>query len=147
MEKIKIILRNFLKWFIFLAFIFGIFYFFVNIVNYFDPINHCYISITVDPLNGNKKTITDALRFLKINDMQTYKKVCSSVDSIEERYCDLRNLMSPESTPWHEAAGCYVKGGRAIYLKPNENDNTSMTAKRVELIRKYTQMNIDFWKK
>lgn len=145
MEKIESILIRFLKWFIFLSFSFGFYYFFINTVNYFDPINHCYINITTDPLNGNRKTIQSALKLLRASDAGTYAQVCDNVDSIEERYCDLRTLMSSESTPWHKAEGCFVKGGKSIYLKPNES--SSMTTRRAESIKKYSQMSEEFWER
>ena len=139
-EKIK----KYLKKFVWLFFIFLAFYFFVNIFNYFDPLNFCSIKIDGDFLRGNENTIKKAIKLLKKEDRVAYKTLCAYIDTISEHNCftSSRNFSKED---W-DKDGCYIKGSRAIYLKTEEGESDFIVNKRKTAIKKLSEYSKDFWR-
>lgn len=138
-EKIK----KYLKKFAWIFFIFLAFYFFVNIFNYFDLLNFCYIKIDGDLLRGNESTIKKAIKLLKREDKTAYKTLCAYVDTISEHNCFASSRkFSLEN--WNKN-GCYIKGSKVIYLKPEKRENSAIINQRKISLKKYSEYSKDFW--
>jgi hypothetical protein len=121
-------------------------YFGINTFNYLDPAAACYIDVDGHVLNGNKRTIMDALKMIKKNDRQQYKTVCRYVKKISENYCigsdwhlDLK---------WKEKSigkDCYIRGSKTIYLYPREQQNIEIISQRSESIKVLSNLSKRFW--
>ncbi len=138
-EKIK----KYFKKFMWTFFIFLAFYFFVNFFNYFDPLNFCYIKIDGDFLRGNESTIKKAIKFLRKENKLAYKTLCAHIDTISEKNCftSSRNVSMED---W-EKDGCYIKGSKIIYLKPEKRESNIIINKRKVSLKKYSEYGKDFW--
>src|SRR3990167_9682793 len=87
LTKIKSKLRSYFVSFAAIVIFFAIFSFGVNFFSYFDPLTFCYIGIENDFLGGNQKTVKKAIVQLKRADIQSYKTLCTYVDTIVEEHC------------------------------------------------------------
>lgn len=139
LDKIKKTLKKFAWAF----FIFLMFYFFVNIFNYFDPLNFCYIKIDSDLLRGNESTIKKAVKLLKKEDKIAYKTLCAYVDTISEHNC-FASSRKISLEDWNKD-GCYIKGSKVIYLKPEKRENSAIINQRKISLKKYSEYSKDFW--
>lgn len=130
---------------IFLGIAFFVFYFFVNIFNYWDLPGLCYISIDSVGLSGNTKTIGKALSLLKKHDPAGYRMVCRYVDRINERRCVGSDWNIDPAHRGYDASGCYIRGSKIIYVKPDESDSATTIAERAGVIKKYAEYSKRFW--
>lgn len=120
-------------------------YFTVNYLSYWDPLRLCYISIDGVALGGNSKTIQKAIKLLKKEDREGYRALCKWVDRINERSCMSADWMLNKDQPGSKASGCYIRGSRIIYVKPNESDSASVIRQRADSIKRYAQYSKEFW--
>lgn len=136
-------IKKYFKKFIWIFSIFLMFYFFINIFNYFSPLNFCYIKIDGDFLRGNEKTIRKAIKLLKKENKQAYNTLCGYINTISEKNCytTSQNISREE----REKDGCYIKGSKVIYLKPEKGENNEVINKRKNAIKKYSEYSKDFW--
>ncbi|OGC46261.1 hypothetical protein A2V49_04625 [candidate division WWE3 bacterium RBG_19FT_COMBO_34_6] len=122
---------------------FGFFYFISNSIDYYDPINNCYIKINGNILSGNEDTIRAALKKIKNKNPEDYSMVCTFVDKILENDCLTSDphFGYPSVIP----EGCFIEGSKFIYLKSNEVFSEDIINKRVELILKYSEYSRNYW--
>lgn len=140
MEKIK----NNSAFFCLILFLFFIFYYSINQFAYFDLPNLCYLSLKKDVLAGNKKTMHQAIGLLKKKNKADYKNLCRYVNTISEKYCfafDPR-VENKSGDPWRP--GCYVKGSKTIYLKPEKKKSDLIIERRSAEIKKFMLMSKNF---
>ena len=130
---------------IIVALILGITYIWLSLTGYFNPLNLCYIRIHSDLVSGNKSTIIKAIKLLKKEDHDAYKLTCKYVNRIYERTCIGADWHLDQSLPGSDEPGCYVKGSKSIYLKPDFNKNQAGIVLRKEAIKKYSQLSREFW--
>lgn len=122
---------------------FVLIYFCLNLFSYFDPLKFCYISIKGD-FRGNKKTIKEALSYLKKNNRQAYQTTCRYVNYIGENFCHAADSrVTPEADRY--LSGCYVRGSKSIYLRPEKDETEEIIKKRVENIAKFAAYSQEFW--
>ncbi len=114
---------------------------FKGVTSYFDPFNFCSISIDGDIIRGNEKTIKQAIVYLKETDLLTYETLCNEVRVIKEKYCMETDLPLRIS----EKPGCYIRGSRVIYVKPQKETTDNIVQKRVDVIKKYALRSEAFW--
>jgi len=140
-------IKEYIIFFIFIAMIIGMAYYVVNFFSYFDPGSLCYIKTEKDILRGNEETIKQALRLIKLEDKEEYKMICAYVDVISEKDCVIadHHIDPNKFEEGWEKAGCYVKGSKTIYLKPNNNEGAATVKKRAEDIKKYAEFSKEFW--
>lgn len=132
-----------------IIFVLIIVYFVINIFNYFDITNLCYIKTEGDLVRGNEKTIKQALKYLKKNKKNDYKMVCKYANVISEKYCILADDdIDPEllREGW-SLPGCYVKGSKNIYLTPSQENDEEAIREKAEAIVKYSNFSKEFWNK
>lgn len=138
-EKIK----KYFKKFAWVFFVFLIFYFFLNFFNYFDPLNFCYIKIDSDFLRGNEKTIKKAIKLLKKENKIAYKTLCGYINTISEKNC-FTSSQNISLEDW-DKDGCYIKGSKIIYIKPEKDKGDTIINERKIIIKKYSEYSRDFW--
>lgn len=138
-EKIK----KYFKKFAWVFFVFLAFYFFVNIFNYFDPLNFCYIKIDGDFLHGNEGTIKKAVKLLKREDKIAYKRLCSYINTISEHHC-FTSSQNISLEDWNKE-GCYIKGSKVVYVKPEKGVSDIIVNKRKNAIKRFSEHSKDFW--
>lgn len=112
-----------------------------SITSYFDPFNFCSISIDGDVVRGNEKTIKQAISYIKDTDFLTYEILCNEVKVIKEKYCMETDLPLRAS----EEPGCFIRGSRVIYLKPQKGISESVIKERAQVIEKYVLRLETFW--
>lgn len=121
-------------------------YFIINALNYFDPMQACYIDVDRDILRGNRKTILDAIRKIKRESQGDYKTMCRYVNKISENFCIASDWHLDPS--WRENAigkSCYIRGSKTIYLFPIEEYSYDVVSERAEAIKKYSNFSREFW--
>lgn len=116
-----------------------IIYFTLNILDYFDPLSLCYVSIERDLLRGNRDTIKAAIKLLKIKDKEGYKIFCKYTDRVREGLC----ADSTQPSQYYDA--CYIKGSKTIYLKPEKDNTEFIVASRAAALKKYSAYSREFW--
>jgi hypothetical protein len=120
MDKIKIILLKIKPFFIIFFILIFISYLKSYVFDYFRVWPICRINLEqFYPDDKTNSKISQALSFMRKNNPEDYLYVCKNIDSIEAKFCDLKHLLSEEKDSWHKKDGCYVKGGRTIYLNPD----------------------------
>lgn len=133
-------IKKYLKIFAILLFILITSSLFINLFSYFDPLNFCYIKIDNDILRGNQDTIKKAIKLLKKENGESYKTLCRYVDIILEQNCVI-NMPGQKI----DKEGCYIKGSKVIYLKPEKQKTDLIIKKRAEIIEKYSSYSKNFW--
>jgi len=144
MEIMKKIKDN-LAFYVLVLILFFVFYYFVNIFAYFDLPNLCYISLEKDALNGNKITLHQAIGLLKKNDRADYKNLCRFVKTVSEKYCFAFDPRVENNSQNPYQPGCFVKGSKTIYLKPEKEQSAFVIQKRAEELKKFMLMSKSFW--
>lgn len=114
----------------------------ISTASYLDITNFCYISIDGDVIRGNEKTIKVAIKNIKNNDYSTYENVCRNINKITEMYCP--DPIDPLKFG-EDIEGCYIKGSKIIYLKPNADNTSQLIEKRSETIIKLSKYSKKFW--
>lgn len=144
--KIKIN-KDSVSFYLLFSFLIGVFFWFLNIISYFDPINLCYIKIEGDVVRGEESTIHKALSLIKKENKKTYKDICKYVDVISEKYCIIADwqINGEEYTKGLNLPGCYARGSKTIYLRPNKNISDNIIQIRKKSIIKYSQFSKNFW--
>lgn len=135
--------RTFVK-FIILVFLGGIAYIIFSGINYVDIRDQCFIRVKYDVLQGDKDSIFQALRQIKQDDYLFYKRFCKQVNRIYEKRCVLGEKDTAR-IHYLNTKGCYIKGSRAILLTPIDKNEYDKVERRIEAIRLYGQMAIDYW--
>jgi hypothetical protein len=145
--KISFNKDNFIFYF-FIVFLFAIIYYTINIFSYFDATSMCYIGIQGDIMRGNEKTIRGAIKIMK-KDRSAYHDMCKYVDTIKEDYCQIADWYTKmdKYQKGLDLDGCYVRGSKTIYLRPDQNNNNDIILKRTETIKKMTGFSKEFWEK
>jgi hypothetical protein len=110
-----------------------------------DPLNSCYIYLEDDMLRGNNETIFKAIDKIKAENFSAYRTLCSNVDVVSENFCEGGNRRA--STPakdWNND-GCYIRGSKVIYLKPEKDITLAIIDNRAEMLKKYSIRSQEFW--
>ncbi len=139
----SILRRTFVE-FVFLSFLVGVGFFIFSGLNYVDIRDQCFIKVKYDVLQGDRESIFDALKEIKQTDYIFYRNLCGNIDRIYEKRCVLGNESSPKLA-YPRSKGCYIKGSRVILIHPVNVNEYDKVEKRVEAIKLYTQMAIDYW--
>jgi len=139
----SILRRTFVE-FVFLTFLLGVAFFIFSGFNYVDVRDQCYIKIKYDVLQGDRDSIFEALKEIKKTDYIFYRNLCRNVDRIYEKRCVLGNDDLPK-LEYPKSKGCYIKGSHVIMINPIRENEYDKVEKRVEAIRLYAQMAIDYW--
>lgn len=126
-------------------FVVGIIYIWLVLTGYFDPLTMCRIRIHTDLVSGNKKTISQALKLLKKEDRTSYDMACKYVNRIYERTCIGADWHLDKGHRGSNEPGCYVKGSKSIYLKPDYYHQQDTTELRKDSIKKYSQLSWEYW--
>lgn len=140
----SIIRRTFVE-FVILAFLLGVAFFMFSGINYIDIRDACFIRVKYDVLQGDRESIFDALKRIKKEDYIFYRNMCRYVDRIYEKRC----VVSEKNTPkvsYPNEDGCYIRGSKAILIKPLDKNSYDLVDNRVAAIKKYGQMAIDYWR-
>lgn len=122
-------------------------YWALGLLSYFDPLAGCRIRIEVDLLKGDRASIRRAITLVKREDPLGYRVLCRFVDRVVEERCnaaDSRIDPSLAQQGW-EAPGCYLKGSRVVYLRPEVTASEAVIRKRAEALVKYAAYSRDFW--
>jgi len=119
----------------------------MNLLSYFDPLGRCYISLSVDLLDGDRAGLRRAITTLKREDRAGYRLLCDHVSEVVERHCVNPMFVRPKAHAVPLAPGCYVRGSHAIYLKPDEGatDPAALAQLRAAALKKYAGFSRDFW--
>lgn len=125
----------------------GLIFFLINIGSYFDPLNLCYIRIEGDVVRGEEATIHKALKLIKRENKKTYKDICKYVDVISEKNCIIADwqISGDEYAEGLELPGCYARGSKTIYIKPQKTISDETIEKRKNDIIKYSEFSKNFW--
>ncbi len=138
----RILRRTFIE-FLILMFLLGVAYFFFSGINYVDIRDQCFIRVKYDVLQGDRDSIFEALKQIKQEDYVFYKSLCQHVDRIYEKRCVLGEKNSSK-LKYLTTKGCYIKGSRAILLTPLNQNEYDKVHKRIDAIKLYGQMAIDY---
>ena len=127
--------------------IFGIWYLINANSNYVDAMSFCRIRINGDILRGNKDTIKQALKRIKATDIESYETICNYVNNITESYCvdSDHNLDISAAQAGFEWPGCFIKGSKTIYLKPESINSQEIVLRRTAVIKKYASYSKKYW--
>jgi len=106
--------------------------------------NNCYIKVDKDILKGNRETIFKALASIKKTDLQKYQDICLYVDTISEASCLLGETRNGKLHPI-STDGCYLKGTKTIFLKPDSSELDAAVESRKLQIIKYAQLSKEYW--
>src|SRR3990167_3362570 len=123
LPKVKQKLKIYFTFFVAIVIFFAIFSIGANLFSYFDPLTFCYIGIENDFLGGNQKTVKEAIRLLKKEDIQSYKTLCKNVDTIVEEYCRAADPRVRGQEVGINEPGCYISGSKIIYLIPSKMES------------------------
>lgn len=113
-------------------------------ISYVDVPNQCYIKVKYDVLNGDRDSIVEALERLKQEDYIFYRRFCANVDAIYEKKCVRGDDLRPD-LEFIQSEGCYIKGSKAILIKPYEAGTRDIVKRRKDAIREYGGYAIDYW--
>ena len=123
-----------------------IFYsFIVNIFSYFDPFSLCNIGIDNKTISGNQETIKKAIGLVKKQDKTAYKTLCKYVNTIKESTCLASDPHLGSRPIGVDNPGCYIRGSKIIFLRPDNRDNANVVESRAETITKYANLSKNFW--
>lgn len=131
-----------------LAVVFGLAFYLINIISYFDPFSWCHIQIHGDIVSGNEMTIHQALKLIKVKDKNAYKLVCDYVGVIAEKtYCKAGDARVDASLPnaGYIEPPCYIRGSKTIYLRSMEDRSEEAVRRRAIDIVTYADKSRNFW--
>lgn len=116
----------------------------INLFDYLDPFNLCYINIEGDVTRGNSKTIHQAIEQIKKTDEAAYRDLCHFVNVVSENVCMADDPNRPSA--WRDDVnGCYLRGSKVIYLNPSRETGENIVAYRARIIKIYSQKSKGFW--
>ena len=118
---------------------------FISNLYYIDIPNGCFITVEEDVAGGSKNGIYKSLEYIKKNNPSDYKKVCSNVTNIIEKYC---LYMDPRVRTGEEfkRQGCYIKGSKIIYILPSTSTDESEIISKSKNIIKYANYSYEYWR-
>ena len=118
-----------------------------NTYYYIDPLRLAIIKLDKDTLRGNRDTIKKAIRQIKGEDKDSYRILTKYVNRISEKYCVIADheINLNEYLAGLDLPGCYVRGAKTIYLRPDKSDSNQIIDTRVETIKKFSIASKDFW--
>lgn len=119
-------------------------YMILSYTMFIDYPNNCYIKVDKDILKGNRETVFKALTSIKNNDSQAYTDICKYVDTISEASCLLGESKSGKLHPI-ATDGCYIRGTKTIFIKPDSSNTDNAVSLRKEQILKYSVMSKEYW--
>jgi len=117
---------------------------FIGYFNYLDFSEPCYIKIYSSSLSGNRQTLVEALEKLKVRDPVNYRNVCRYVSVISESPC-ITSQKYGSQVQNLDVDGCYIKGSKIIFVRPDSRSDPSVVENRIDTIVKYTQESMKFW--
>ncbi|PIU75436.1 MAG: hypothetical protein COS76_00805 [Candidatus Portnoybacteria bacterium CG06_land_8_20_14_3_00_39_12] len=140
-------LKQFTTWLVLLVMmiiVVGFSVWLINLFDYLDPFNLCYINIESDVTRGNTKTIHQAIEQIKKADKSDYRNLCHFVNVISENLCMADD--PNRSSAWRDdVSGCYLRGSKVIYLNPSRAVDEGTIAHRARIIKIYSQKSKNFW--
>lgn len=116
-------------------------------INYVDVTSMCRIKLNGDMLRGNEETIKSALKYIKENKRSSYDDACKYIDNISERYCidaDYHLDALATQAGW-KRPGCYIRGSKTMYLKPESAKTDIVIKQRADEIIKDAQFSKNYW--
>lgn len=127
----------------------AVFYFIAAGFYYVDVFHLCFIRLSDDILNGNKVTIKKGIELIKRQSPEAYKNVCASLDMVIESYCLAGDVEPHSAAAWSKInePGCYIRGSKVIYIKPDKKDSEDVIMVRAEAIEYLAQKSKEFWRK
>lgn len=119
----------------------------INIYYYVDPLRLSFIKIERDMLRGNRKTIKKAITQIKREDKDNYKILTKYVNRVSEKYCIVADhqLNPSEYMAGLNLPGCYVRGSKTIYLRPEKSESAPAINTRSETMKKFSIASKDYW--
>lgn len=115
--------------------------------HYIDIFRFSSIKLEKNFLRGSRSTINEAIKQIKNTDKQAYTTLIKYVDHISERPC--------VTTDWHlnrddyiegtKLPGCYTKGSKTIYLRPDANESRYVINARAKTIIKLANFSKEYW--
>lgn len=139
-------IKKYLKIFLKISIITVVIYFITGVFSYSDITSFCRVKIDMMSTRTSRNEIADAIRLLKKNDQESYKIFCRHVNRVSENYCRLSHKSGSSAKGWNEG-GCYIRGSKTIYLRPNDRDAKFTTQQRAELLKKYSRASKNFWER
>jgi hypothetical protein len=123
------------------------FFWIINTYYYIDPIHLSFIKLDKDTLRGNRDTIKKAIKQIKKEDRESYKILTRYINRISEKYCIIADHKTNrgEYLAGLDLPGCYVRGAKTIYLRPDKNDSNQVIDTRAETIKKFSIASKEFW--
>jgi len=137
--------RTFIE-FLILAFLVLVAFILFSGFSYVDIRDQCFIKVRYDVLRGDRDSIIEALKVIKEEDYIFYRKFCANVNYIYEKRCTLGDDNSSK-VEFIKTDGCYIKGSHAILIEPLDDRYYNKVDLRVEVIKKYGDLAIDYWYK
>jgi len=120
-----------------------------NLSSYIDVSPFCHVKVESNDLKGNRSTIFEAIKYLKKQDLSSYKILCQNVSKISEEICLVYSGSLESAAPGIPLSvtpdGCYVKGTKNIYLTPSRESSSDVIAARAQAIKKYAVFSQAFW--
>jgi hypothetical protein len=98
-------------------------------IDYYDPGNMCYLSITADPFNGDRGKIISGIKKLRSEDSAKYKRLCTKIRYIWERKCIKPGEKTDPGFTYSGTGGCYFKGSNVIFIETNSKSENAYSIK------------------
>ncbi len=129
-----------------LAAITGIaFFVYLLLTSYVDFLGWCRIAVEGDMISGNKGAVISAIKKLKKEKRESYNTMCEYVDRIIENDCLAVEPRINSSWSGLYADGCYIRGSKTIYIKPEKNGGEESVARRESALLRYAEFSKKFW--
>lgn len=118
----------------------------VSSFSYVDLSNRCYIRLQQELVRGDRKSLEKAILLIREQSFTDYEMVCRNVDRIIESYCISSDPHISSTLVGYNEPGCFIKGSKAIYIRPEDNGLTQeVIEKRAQIIKKYANISKDYW--
>ncbi len=111
---------------------------------YLDSLYNCSIRINDDVLRGNPETIIGALRKIKTEKPQSYRSLCQYVSKIDETPC-LFGTKDSKRLEEADTKGCFLKGTKTIFIKPERDETQTIIDDRAEILVKMAELSKKYW--
>ncbi len=112
---------------------------------YVDIPNLCFIKTSYSVHNKEKSYLHEAIKTLKIKDIDSYSDLCNYVAVISETNC----IIAYETGPiieYSKNIGCYIKGTKTVFIQPlNTNTKTPTNEEIAESLKRYAGLSKTFW--
>lgn len=124
----------------------AIFLIYLLITSYVDVFSFCAIKVEGDMVIGNRGAIIAAIKMLKKQNKKSYQTLCGYVERIIENDCLAVEPRIDSSWKGLYADGCYIRGSKTIYIKPEKNGDSQSVANRSRALMRYADYSKRFWK-